>query len=118
MNDCKITVVKSTAAKRTAAPEGRLNFLMGTGNDVRSHEPISDALASIGSGSDGSVDSTGFATNHHSDVTATHVFTTDQGHLRGLGHGICRFNGGHHPPGFDHPQGNALNRIRTSNGTW
>ena len=47
MNDCKINVVISTAAKRTAAPEGRLNFLMGTSNDVRGHETISDALTSV-----------------------------------------------------------------------
>ena len=118
MNDCKITVVMSTAAKRTAAPEGRLNFLMGTGNDVCSHEPISDALTCIGSSSDGRVDSSGFATNHDCDVTTTHVLTTDQGHLRRLGHGISRFNGGNHAPGFDHPQGDALDRIRNSNGTW
>ena len=113
MNDCKITGVISTAANRTAAPEGRLNFLMGTGNDVRGNEPISDALTCIGSSSDGRVDSTGFSTNHHRDVTTTHVLTTDQGYLRRLGHGISRFNSGYHPPGLDHSQGNALNwRIR------
>ena len=117
MNDCKINVVISTATKRTAAPEGRLNLLMGTGNDVRRHEPISDALTCIGSSSDGRVDSTGFTTNHDRDVTTTHVLTTDQGHFRGFGHGICRFNGGNHSPGFDHPQGNALDRIRNNNRT-
>ena len=108
MNDCKINVVISTAANRTAAPEGRLNFLMGTGDDMRRHEPISDALTCIGSSSDGRVDSTGFTTNHHRDVTTTDIFTTDQGHLRSLGHGISRFNGGHHSPGFDHPKSNPL----------
>ena len=115
MNDCKINVVISAAANRTAASENRLNLVVRTGDDMGSHQSITHPLAGIGSRSDGCVDSTCFTANHHSDVTTTHIFTTDQGHLGGFGHGIGRFNGGHHSTGLDHAEGNPQGMI--SNGS-
>ena len=96
---------------RTADDQGRFNFLVGTGNDVSGDKTVTHALTGIRTGPDGGVHSAGFTPNHHGDVTTTDVFAADQADLSSFGHGISRFDRGHHAAGLDHAKGDALNRV-------
>ena len=96
---------------RTADDQGRFHLLMGTGNDVSGNKTVTNALTGIGASTHRCVDRTGFTPNHHGDVTTTDIFAADQADLSSLGHGISRFDRGHHAAGLDHAKGDALNRA-------
>ena len=80
---------------------------MGTGNDVRRHEAITDPFTGVGTSAHGGIHSAGLTSNHHRDVTTTDILTTNQRDLSCLGHGIGSLDGRNHATGFNHAEGHT-----------
>ena len=112
MNRCSaaVVVVRSKSTECTAGGQGRLHFLVGAGNDMGGHKAVADALTGISTGPNRSVHSACFTADHHGDITTANVFTADQRDFRCLRHGVCGLDRRDHAAGFDHAEGNALNR--------
>ena len=112
MNRCSaaVVVIRSKSTECTAGGQGRLHFLVGASNDMGGHKAVADALTGISTGPNRSVHSACFTADHHGDITTANVFTADQRDFRCLRHGIRCLDGRNHAAGFDHAEGNALNR--------
>jgi trimethylamine:corrinoid methyltransferase-like protein len=80
---------------------------VGASNDVSGDQAITNALAGISAGANGSVHSAGFATDENGHITAAHEFTADQAHFGSLGHGVSGLDRGDQTPGLDHAEGDA-----------
>src|SRR5258706_13715944 len=67
---------------------------------------FTNALRCCGTGIGGGFDRAHITAHHHSDISAAHIFRTDQHHIRGFHHRIRSFDRANQPTRLNHSQSN------------